>query len=665
MTIDASESYNKAFYDVLRTGVVRSAEVIVPLTLQMVPARGVVDVGCGEGAWLAAFRKFGVEEVLGLDGEYVDPSALFIPRECFESADLSRPFSLERTFDLAVSLEVAEHLPVNSASWFVESLARLAPAVLFSAAIPLQGGVHHVNEQWPDYWVRLFEARGFVAVDAIRKRVWQDERVQWWYAQNILLFVRPGLLARLPELKAEFDRTDRNQLRLVHPSNYSHALVPIEPAGWRAREALKLLRVCVRNGLRRRLFALRGNKSQAHATKNPPNFNAALEGTTYYGISVRGYGGNTPTPPRDPIAQSRVKAATDAPAPQISVLINTFNNGHFIEDAIDSALAQDFPADQIEIIVVDDGSTDDTPERLKKYEGVIRYFRTKNGDQCSAVTFGVARAAGDIVALLDGDDVWLPNKLSRVAQEFAKDPRTVMVYHKYLYWDSRDGSIWDPGYVTEVSGDILGDRRKLLAYSTAPTSSLAFRRDAFEPLTRIPLNRAFTYDLFLTSAVLFLGPIACIPEPLTRQRIHGRNRFVCGQDGPDEATVRRRIARWKAAMEITRDWMRVNAPRSARPQARILLRRWQLFQDSQEFLLDPPNRLRSFVHNCCAATVVLPPPSRAQLAYRFVHAFAALIVGRHARYLEGVRTRVNRLRRRMHASSVEAEQRPETAGNVK
>lgn len=307
MTINAlAKPYDKAFYEDLRGGVVRSAEVIVPLVLELIPARSVVDVGCGEGAWLAAFRKFGAEDVLGLDGDYVDRATLFISRECFQPADLSRPFTLERVFDLAVSLEVAEHLPPDSAPVFIESLARLAPAVLFSAAIPLQGGVHHVNEQWPEYWARLFEAHDFVPIDAIRKHVWQDERVDWWYAQNTLLFVRPEILTRSPLLKTEYDQTNLNQLRLMHPRNYSHALMPAEPAGWRTREAFKLLKVCIYNGIRRRLLALVGNGSRAEAIKNPPNFNAALQGATHDGIIKRGCDGSMPSPARQ-TAQSGTK----------------------------------------------------------------------------------------------------------------------------------------------------------------------------------------------------------------------------------------------------------------------------------------------------------------------------------------------------------------------
>ena len=113
---------------------------MVPLVLQLLPVRSVVDVGCGDGSWLVVFRKLGVKEILGIDGEYVDPGLLQIPQDCFQAFDLAKPFSLGRVFDLAVSLEVAEHLPAECAPGFVECLTRLAPSVLFSAAIPFQGG---------------------------------------------------------------------------------------------------------------------------------------------------------------------------------------------------------------------------------------------------------------------------------------------------------------------------------------------------------------------------------------------------------------------------------------------------------------------------------------------------------------------------------------------
>jgi SAM-dependent methyltransferase len=194
--------------------------VIVPLVVERLRPRSVVDVGCGLGTWLAVFMENGVADVTGVDGDYVYSSRLEIPAERFVAHDLSTPLSLDRRFDLAVSLEVAEHLPADRAAIFVGSLTALAPFVLFSAAIPLQGGTNHVNEQWPEYWAALFGHRGFLPVDCVRREVWGDENVEWWYAQNTLLFVEEGRLASPPDGGRPFERTPFSQLALVHPRQY-------------------------------------------------------------------------------------------------------------------------------------------------------------------------------------------------------------------------------------------------------------------------------------------------------------------------------------------------------------------------------------------------------------------------------------------------------------
>lgn len=258
-----SEHYTKAFYERLRCGATRSAETIVPLVLQLLPVRSVVDVGCGDGSWLAVFRKLGVVDVLGIDGDYLDRAILQIPQQHFQALDLTKPLELGRVFDLAISLEVAEHLPPESAPSLVESLTRTAPAILFSAAIPNQGGDNHTNEQWPDKWAKLFQERGYVPLDCVRKRVWQNETVEHWYAQNTLMFARADLLERNPALKAEHDRTDLGQLSLVHPKQYLYLENLYRQAVARAEQytppsgviaASRLLAVCVKNAVRKRLF---------------------------------------------------------------------------------------------------------------------------------------------------------------------------------------------------------------------------------------------------------------------------------------------------------------------------------------------------------------------------------------------------------------------------
>jgi len=194
-----------------------SARVMVPLVLELVQARSVIDVGCGTGEWLSVFRENGVEDIWGIDGPYVDQNQLKIPAGRFIPADLEQPFRMERRFDLVVSLEVAEHLSWSSAEAFVGSLIELGSVILFSAAIPNQGGENHLNEQWPEYWTELFNSKGFVVVDALRRRVWNNEKVQWWYAQNTLIFVAQEQLRNYPLLSREYEVYDASALPIVHP----------------------------------------------------------------------------------------------------------------------------------------------------------------------------------------------------------------------------------------------------------------------------------------------------------------------------------------------------------------------------------------------------------------------------------------------------------------
>src|SRR5438552_8026864 len=160
--------------------------------------------------------------------------------------------------------------------------------------------------------------------------------------------------------------------------------------------------------------------------------------------------------------------------PLISVLIDTYNYGRYIEQAIDSVLAQDFSTAEREILVVDDGSTDDTPERMRKYGPAITYLRKRNGGQASAFNFGLTRAGGKIVALLDADDYWLPGKLRRLAEEFEKNPEAAMVYHAVRELRSIDGSVKDGG-LPLVSGFLPACAKDLLSYVLYPASFLAFR----------------------------------------------------------------------------------------------------------------------------------------------------------------------------------------------
>lgn len=167
-----------------------AAKQVVPFVLGLLDPKSVVDVGCGTGTWLKVFQDYGIDKLLGVDGDYVNKSLLKISPKNFIDFDLENFFSSKDKFELAISLEVAEHLKIDSADLFIETLTNLSDTVIFSAAVVNQGGQNHINEQEPSYWINKFESKGFRLFDILRPVFWDNECVEFWYRQNIMLFTK-------------------------------------------------------------------------------------------------------------------------------------------------------------------------------------------------------------------------------------------------------------------------------------------------------------------------------------------------------------------------------------------------------------------------------------------------------------------------------------------
>ena len=176
---------------------------VVPWLMHRVRPGSVLDVGCGTGTWLKVFSDNRVMDYLGIDSDEVQADSLTIPPDHFMAKDLRHQIDLQRKYDLVISLEVAEHLDESCADQFVNTLTSHAGVILFSAAVPGQGGQHHVNEQWPDYWEKKFNRNGFYLHDEIRAHFWNNEKVDWWYRQNMFLVTT--------------EPTTSRPLSLVHP----------------------------------------------------------------------------------------------------------------------------------------------------------------------------------------------------------------------------------------------------------------------------------------------------------------------------------------------------------------------------------------------------------------------------------------------------------------
>jgi SAM-dependent methyltransferase len=242
--METNTPYSREFYLGQRGGSYRSASVIVPIVKEIFAPQSVCDVGCGVGTWLRAWKDHGVNDVCGLDGDYVDRSQLMIDKADFRCHDLRNRLPSDAKYDLAMSLEVAEHLPPDRSESFIAELTALAPVVLFSAAIPQQGGTDHINERWQSYWAGLFAEQGFSPLDVVRPAVWENDAVERWYRQNAIIYCRNDRIV---------DYTPRIvgqpfPLSIVHPKQYVEIRQEYNVAG-----AFELLRNALQRAILRRL----------------------------------------------------------------------------------------------------------------------------------------------------------------------------------------------------------------------------------------------------------------------------------------------------------------------------------------------------------------------------------------------------------------------------
>lgn len=163
---------------------------IVPVIYEMFKPKSVVDVGCGLGTFMKVFSDFGVSEITGFDGEWVNEEKLHVPKEKIKIIDLENENWAKGWFELAVCLEVAEHLNPTMEKEFIRNLTSLSDVIIFSAALLGQGGQNHINEKPLKHWIRIFNEFGYHFFDVFRNQFWESEKINWWYKQNLFLVLK-------------------------------------------------------------------------------------------------------------------------------------------------------------------------------------------------------------------------------------------------------------------------------------------------------------------------------------------------------------------------------------------------------------------------------------------------------------------------------------------
>ncbi len=240
--------YSQGFYAQRNMKTRYAAETILSLVTEERPSiTSAIDIGCGVGTWLNVLQQRGAHDIQGVDGPWVDKEYLEIPHHCFNPYDFNYfPINLafQRRFDLAINLEVAEHISPANAGDFIKFLTSLSDCILFSAAIPGQTGRGHVNEQWPSYWVTLFSEQGYHVRDTLRAKIWNDTQIPWWYRQNILFFVA-GEEPVEAAVKGKL-AVNMGALPVVHPELFNKEKS--------ARQAYRIFVSCLIKAFRRRFF---------------------------------------------------------------------------------------------------------------------------------------------------------------------------------------------------------------------------------------------------------------------------------------------------------------------------------------------------------------------------------------------------------------------------
>jgi hypothetical protein len=190
-----------------------SALEVVPLILEIFKPVSIIDVGCGLGQWLKVFEEHGIGNIKGIDGVHVLKEKMFIDRKKFQVVDLENchNFQVIEKFGLVLSLEVAEHISNAKSDEYISLITKLGDRILFSAAIPNQTGENHINEQPHIFWQEKFRKLGWEMLDVFRPSIWNNEKINWWYRQNLFLVVKPD-----DHLFRESDVFDGRQL--IHPN---------------------------------------------------------------------------------------------------------------------------------------------------------------------------------------------------------------------------------------------------------------------------------------------------------------------------------------------------------------------------------------------------------------------------------------------------------------
>lgn len=426
----STKVYDNKFYDSQKSLSLSSAEIVVPLVCSMLHPESVIDFGCGVGTWLKVFMEQEIQDVQGLElSDLPKESYLISPEKILTEVNFgSKSLEIRGRSDLAICLEVGEHIDAKYSSILVDNLTKTADLVLFSAALPGQTGVQHVNEQPLSYWRELFAKKGYQEIDCVRPQIQNASGVAWWYRQNIVLFAAKAKIESSPQLKRLVDvygTPDKEQERIAYVSEWvlnrqRDAARQAADILWQIKDQLKaggdlatagaLLEIVL--GLECKSEELFKDLSEIYAKLGD------RDKAERYAKRATDY-----QPPIEEIS-SKVGSKTDLVSKgtkAVSIIIPTHNRAGDLANLLESLCKLNSAGSELEILVVDNNSTDATKavtEGFKEKLPSIRYLWEPTPGLHAARHRGAQEAKSEILAFFDDDVTVSPHWLEGITESF-------------------------------------------------------------------------------------------------------------------------------------------------------------------------------------------------------------------------------------------------------
>ena len=395
--MENKDLYDEKFYEVNRKDL-NAASIIISYILSNLKIDSVVDFGCGSGTWISEFKRQGVKDVLGIDGDYVQSSWQLIDSKFFKPYDLTKKLVLDKKYDLAVTLEVAEHIDKKYEDVFVENLISASDIILFSAAVPNQGGTGHVNEQYPTYWIEKFKKRGYEYYDCLRWKFWEDNEIAFWYRQNIMFYVKKEKYAAFKKL-FEINGTPIN---IIHPKRLENISKDFDDYLERTENEISQ-----KNNIIVEKDHELSEKDHELLEKNQELIEKMNEFDDYKKLKEEEL---NDMKKQNQENKKLINFLEDMNAPKVSVVVPVFNVKSFLKECLDSILNQTLK--QIEVICGDGGSTDGSLEILREYEKKdprVRVISKKGSGYGQSVNECMDMARGEYIGIVESDDKVAPD----------------------------------------------------------------------------------------------------------------------------------------------------------------------------------------------------------------------------------------------------------------